>query len=243
MASVTDLATRHAEGLEKLEEAHLDWTLDVSMDDEADPADKPAILSPFLPSRAATIEALLALFPNLGPDDCLLDIGSGDGRVLVAACQRTGCQGVGVDISPACVAAAEKMVASEDAASGEPLASRLTWVCADCTKDAGLLERLGREHAVTVAYLYVFPQLLSVLKPQLESLTRAPSPSASCASREDPSSSCKKITVVTAGYHLESSEWPWGWKASPCPRDPDMGPGPALELRHLNPAETSVGGE
>jgi len=34
--------------------------------------------------------------------------------VLVAAAQATGCRGVGVDISPDCIAAAEAMVAAED---------------------------------------------------------------------------------------------------------------------------------
>jgi hypothetical protein len=46
--------------------------------------------------------------------------------VLVAAAQATGCRGVGVDISPDCIAAAEAMVAAEDAATSSASAGTAT---------------------------------------------------------------------------------------------------------------------
>jgi len=115
---VRALTERHAESLEALEMAHLDWTLDVSLDEDEPSAVKPAILSPFLPSQAATIETLFIMLESSGrrlkSSDCILDIGCGDGRVLVAACQRFGCRGIGIDVSPSCIGAAMAMVKSED---------------------------------------------------------------------------------------------------------------------------------
>lgn len=36
---------------------------------------------------------------GLTPDDVVLDIGSGDGRVLVTAAKMLGCRGIGIDVS------------------------------------------------------------------------------------------------------------------------------------------------
>jgi hypothetical protein len=75
------LAERHADSLAQLEDKHMDWTLDLAMDDDYDAdateASRPAVMSPFLPSRAATIQAVLRLFPDLGDEDCILDVGYG----------------------------------------------------------------------------------------------------------------------------------------------------------------------
>ncbi len=71
--------SRYDVSLERLIDTHLEWTLNIALDD-ADPHEldkpKPLVLSPFLASEAATIAAFLALFPGLGPDDCIIDIGS-----------------------------------------------------------------------------------------------------------------------------------------------------------------------
>ena len=87
----------------------------------------------------------------------------------MAASQATGCRGVGIDISPDCIEAALAMVAIEDAAARDGIASenasvniertllknKLAWVCADCVAEPDLLLRLTREHRATVIYLYV----------------------------------------------------------------------------------------
>lgn len=64
---------------EKLVDAHLEWTLDIAMDEASGPAEtesiRPLVLSPFLASEAPVIASFLTLLPGLGPDDCILDIG------------------------------------------------------------------------------------------------------------------------------------------------------------------------
>ena len=38
---------------------------------------------------------------NVGKDDILYDLGSGDGRIVITAAKEFGARGVGVDIDPA----------------------------------------------------------------------------------------------------------------------------------------------
>lgn len=51
----------------------------------------------FLPTPANVVEAALDL-AEIQPNDRLYDLGSGDGRLLIAAAQRFGISGVGIDI-------------------------------------------------------------------------------------------------------------------------------------------------
>jgi SAM-dependent methyltransferase len=44
---------------------------------------------------------------NAGPDDVVYDLGSGDGRIVIAAARDFGARGVGIEISPSLVARAE----------------------------------------------------------------------------------------------------------------------------------------
>lgn len=85
--ALTSLIARHSDTLAQLEDKHMEWTLDLAMDDDEDKnteASRPAVLSPFLPSRTATIQAILRMFPGLGEKDCILDVGYGsDVSVLV----------------------------------------------------------------------------------------------------------------------------------------------------------------
>lgn len=60
-------------------------------------------------------QGLFLDFLPLVPGDVLLDIGCGDGRVLVAACLKYGCKGIGIDISKECLEAAESMASAESA--------------------------------------------------------------------------------------------------------------------------------
>jgi len=76
--SIIGLVARHSSSLTQLEDKHMEWTLDLAMDDDDDEnteACRPAVLSPFLPSRTATIQALLCMFPDLNENDCMLDVG------------------------------------------------------------------------------------------------------------------------------------------------------------------------
>lgn len=58
---------------------------------------------PFVPTEEAAVEAMLAL-AGVGPGDLLYDLGSGDGRIVIAAARDRDARGVGVDIDPVRIA-------------------------------------------------------------------------------------------------------------------------------------------
>jgi SAM-dependent methyltransferase len=54
---------------------------------------------PFVPTPDEVIPTMLDLARVTG-DDVVFDLGSGDGRILIAAAQRFGARGVGIEIDP-----------------------------------------------------------------------------------------------------------------------------------------------
>jgi len=58
---------------------------------------------PYVPTPYVVIEEMLRL-ASIRPDDFLIDLGSGDGRVLITAAQRYGARGLGVDLDEELVA-------------------------------------------------------------------------------------------------------------------------------------------
>ena len=61
--------------------------------------------APFRPTPAPLIERMLDL-AGVGPGDRLIDLGCGDGRIVIAAARRGACA-CGIDIDPARIAEAE----------------------------------------------------------------------------------------------------------------------------------------
>lgn len=53
----------------------------------------------YVPTPEAVVDAMLEL-AGVGPDDVLYDLGSGDGRIPIAAARRHGIRAVGIDIDP-----------------------------------------------------------------------------------------------------------------------------------------------
>ncbi len=58
------------------------------------------------PTPMPVVRALLEL-AEVGPQDLVYDLGSGDGRILIAAADEFGARGVGIEIDPALVAQAQ----------------------------------------------------------------------------------------------------------------------------------------
>ena len=56
-------------------------------------------LAPFVPSPPDVVDRMLSL-ARVGPGDVVFDLGSGDGRIVIAAAQKFGARGIGVDIDP-----------------------------------------------------------------------------------------------------------------------------------------------
>ncbi len=71
---------------------------------EFDPAEfvrsRPKLDAPYVATDYEVVEAMLAM-AEVRPDDYVIDLGSGDGRILIAAARSHGAHGLGVDIDPA----------------------------------------------------------------------------------------------------------------------------------------------
>jgi len=84
-------------------------------------------LVPYVPSKDATVEAMLKL-ANIQQSDVVYDLGCGDGRIVIGAARTYGARGVGVDINPerlaegranAALAAVEHLVRFEERSVAE----------------------------------------------------------------------------------------------------------------------------
>lgn len=119
--------------------------------DAADiPRRAPDILYVPTPQRAVDVMLDLA---EVGPDDVLYDLGSGDGRIPITAATRFGARGVGVDIDPVMV---RRAIANAERAG---VAERVSFREDDVfeTEIAG----------ATVVSLYLLESLNVRLKPRL----------------------------------------------------------------------------
>lgn len=65
---------------------------------------------PFVPTDERVVKAMLEM-GDVDADDVLYDLGSGDGRIVVAAARDHGAQAVGVEMDPGRVAEAEEYAA------------------------------------------------------------------------------------------------------------------------------------
>ena len=68
------------------------------------PARTPDVV--YIPTPQPVVDRMLEL-ANVGPDDILYDLGSGDGRIPITAAQRWGTRGAGIELKPDLVAEAE----------------------------------------------------------------------------------------------------------------------------------------
>jgi SAM-dependent methyltransferase len=72
-----------------------------------DAAAQPAVLAPYSPTPPDVVERMLKL-AAVSPKDVVYDLGSGDGRIVIAAARAFGARGVGIDIDPALIAKAQE---------------------------------------------------------------------------------------------------------------------------------------
>ena len=54
---------------------------------------------PYVPTPQEVVERMLEI-AGVGPQDYLIDLGSGDGRIVVTAAKKFGARGFGVDLNP-----------------------------------------------------------------------------------------------------------------------------------------------
>jgi SAM-dependent methyltransferase len=118
-------------------------------------AAQPATLdvpTPYLPSTRLDVEELLRLAAP-GPQDVVVDLGSGDGRIVIDAAKYYGARGWGVDID-------EKLVAlANDNARAAGVADRVSFYHKD------IFNTDLRE--ATVVTMYLLSNLVNRLQPKL----------------------------------------------------------------------------
>jgi len=111
---------------------------------------KPDVI--YVPTPAPVVDAMLEL-AQVTRTDVVYDLGSGDGRIVIAAAQKYGARGVGFEIDPALV----KKARENAAAAG--VASQVRFVTQDLfTAD------LSRASVVT---LYLLQSINERLRPKL----------------------------------------------------------------------------
>ena len=106
----------------------------------------------YVPTPTAVVEAMLQL-ARVDGDDVLYDLGSGDGRIPIAAAKKFGTRGVGIDINPVRVREA----------NANARAARVTDLVSFREED--LFEADFSE--ATVVTLYLLPALNIKLRPKL----------------------------------------------------------------------------
>ena len=113
---------------------------------------------PFVPTPERVVEKMLEV-AKVGPRDVVYDLGSGDGRIVIAAAKKHGARAVGIDIDP------ERIKEARDNARRAGVSDRVEF------RQEDLFKADFREATVVTMYLLtgvnqkLRPKLLAELKP------------------------------------------------------------------------------
>jgi SAM-dependent methyltransferase len=118
----------------------------------AEAAKESYIPTPYVPSTTIAVDEMLRV-ADVRPEDLVVDLGSGDGRIVIAAARDYGARGLGIEIDP------ELVKESAENARRAGVADRVVFREGDVLKaDFG---------AATVVTMYLLPQLVEQVKPRL----------------------------------------------------------------------------
>lgn len=115
-------------------------------------AKAPPLDAPYVATDYEVVDAMLAL-ARVRPEDVVIDLGSGDGRILIAAARSHGARGLGVDIDPA------RIAESNANASAAGVASRVAFRREDLFRTP-----LAEAEVLT---LYLAPEINLRLRPRI----------------------------------------------------------------------------
>lgn len=108
--------------------------------------------APYVQTPYEVVEDMLAL-AKVGPADVVYDLGCGDGRFVIAAAEKFGARGVGIDIDPA------RIEEANAAARRAGVSGRVRFAVQDL-----FLTDFSEASVVT---LYLYPELNARLRPKL----------------------------------------------------------------------------
>ncbi|HET9664892.1 MAG TPA: class I SAM-dependent methyltransferase [Burkholderiales bacterium] len=106
---------------------------------------------PYVPTPPNVVDVMLGI-AKVGPDDYVIDLGSGDGRIVIAAARKYGARGFGVDIDDALVDEARRQARRQGVSDRVTFATRNLFITD--ISDA------------TVITMYLFPQVNMQLRPR-----------------------------------------------------------------------------
>ena len=107
---------------------------------------------PYVPTPMNVVDAMLGI-AKVGPDDFVIDLGSGDGRIVITAARKFGARGFGVDLDGALVADARRDAERQGVKNRVEFHTRNIFVT-DIAQ-------------ATVLTSYLFPQVNIQLRPRL----------------------------------------------------------------------------
>jgi SAM-dependent methyltransferase len=107
---------------------------------------------PFVPTPPEVVRGMLEL-AEVGPDDVVYDLGSGDGRIVIMAAKEFGARGVGVDIDP------QRIAEAQENARAAGVADKVKFIRSDLF-DVDL-------RPATAVTLYLLPDVNLRLRPKL----------------------------------------------------------------------------
>jgi len=107
---------------------------------------------PYVPTPQSVVEAMLEL-AEVGPNDVVYDLGSGDGRIVITAAKKYGCRAVGIEINP------RRVQEAWEKAEEAGVADRVKFIQGDMFK--------ADIHEATVVTLYLLSSVNERLKPKL----------------------------------------------------------------------------
>lgn len=116
---------------------------------------RPSLDVPYIKTPAAVVDRMLEM-AQVNADDALIDLGSGDGRIPIAAAKKYGTVGLGVDLDP------ERTIEARALAQAEGVAEHVTFRTEDLF-DTDL-------RRATVISMYLFPEINLRLRPALLAL-------------------------------------------------------------------------
>jgi SAM-dependent methyltransferase len=116
------------------------------------PAARPELDVPYVATIEEVVDRMLAL-AEVGPSDHVVDLGCGDGRILIAAAQGRGASGYGVDLDP------RRIREAEANAGRAGVAGRLRFEVRDLF-DAPIAD-------ASVVAIYLLPEINLRLRPRL----------------------------------------------------------------------------
>jgi len=107
---------------------------------------------PYVPTPDEIVTEMIRM-ADINEKDVVYDLGCGDGRIVITACQKTGARGVGVDIDP------ERIAESRTNAKKANVEGKVTFIQQD-------LFKVDFSEA-TVLALYLLPEINVKLRPRI----------------------------------------------------------------------------